>query len=64
MFPCTNPVGGNRPYGKTPGLEVGAPSPQGAFVGNTNKAERYKVFGEDSEERTSRRWTFGSLSGS
>ena len=31
MFPCTNPVGGNRPYGKTPGLEVEAPSPQGAF---------------------------------
>jgi hypothetical protein len=24
MFPCTKPVGGNRPNGKTPGLEVEA----------------------------------------
>ena len=59
LSPCTSKVGGtdlsNR---ETPGDE------EEAFaLHRANKERRYKVSGEDSEERTSLRWAVGSLSG-
>ncbi len=59
LSPCTSTVGGtdlsNR---ETPGDE------EEAFaLHRANKERRYKVSGEDSEERTSLRWAVGSLSG-
>ena len=59
LSPCTNTVGGaDLSDRETPGGEVEVSAPCRA-----NKERRYKVSGEDSEERTNLRWAVGSLSG-
>ena len=59
LSPCTITVGGTDLSDReTPGDE------EEAFaLHRANKERRYKVSGEDSEERTSLRWAVGSLSG-
>jgi hypothetical protein len=62
MFPCTTRLGDTAGEGKLQALGKSAPASQRVRKGTTNKAEQYKVSGEDSEQRTSLRWTFGGLS--